>query len=138
MLTQSYIGERSQGVFPCLSCSQRCCVHKGAIFEYPTTGCKYPLRGYYTYLSKFVDLPPCGLLYDGKTTLQIKTRISQHRSTIRKGNVKFPVSRHFVEKGHIDTDLKYMVLVSGLPEAPDSTAYLPGGRDENPRWLHPC
>ncbi|OCT63446.1 hypothetical protein XELAEV_18044544mg [Xenopus laevis] len=27
-----------------------------------------------------------------------------------KGNVKLPVSKHYVEKGHKDTDLKYMVL----------------------------
>ncbi|OCT99996.1 hypothetical protein XELAEV_18005779mg [Xenopus laevis] len=112
-LTQSYIGARTQGMFPCLSCTQWCCVHKGTTFEHPITGRKYLLRGFYTCRSKFavyVLICPCGLLYIGETTLQIKTRISQHRSTIRKGNVRLPVSRHFVEKGHLDTDLKFMVL----------------------------
>ncbi|OCT84834.1 hypothetical protein XELAEV_18022991mg [Xenopus laevis] len=95
--TQSYMGTKSRGMFPCLTCSQCCCVHKGTTFEHPTTGRKYTLRGYYTCLTKFavyVLICPCGLLYVGETTLQIKTRISQHRSTIRKGNVMLPVSKH--------------------------------------------
>ncbi|OCU00148.1 hypothetical protein XELAEV_18005934mg, partial [Xenopus laevis] len=113
MLAQSYIGARLQWMFLCLSCTQCCCVHKGVIFEHPTTGRKYPIKGYYTCSSKFavyVLISPCGLLYVGETTLQIKTRISLNRSTIRKGNVTLPVSRNFVEKGHTDTELKYMVL----------------------------
>ncbi|OCT61534.1 hypothetical protein XELAEV_18047563mg [Xenopus laevis] len=107
VLTQTYIGKRSQGMFLACHAPNR------VTFEHPTTGSKYPLKGYYSCLSKFavyVLLCPCGLLYVGETTLQIKTWIYRHRSTIRKDNVKLPVSRHFVEMGHFDMDLKYMVL----------------------------
>ncbi|OCT71500.1 hypothetical protein XELAEV_18034476mg, partial [Xenopus laevis] len=68
---------------------------------------------YFICLSKFVVYPLvclCGLIYVGETRLQIKTHISQHRATISRSNTKLPVSKHFVEKGHSDSELKFMVL----------------------------
>ncbi|OCT99805.1 hypothetical protein XELAEV_18005586mg [Xenopus laevis] len=82
------------------------------------TGCNYRLKGHFTCLSKFVVyglVCPCGLIYVGQTTLQIKTRISQHRSTIRRSNTKLPVSKHYVEKGHSDSELELMVLEEVFP-----------------------
>ncbi|OCT55209.1 hypothetical protein XELAEV_18003862mg [Xenopus laevis] len=40
----------------------------------------------------------------------VKSRISQHRSSINLGNTMLPVSKHFIEKGHTADQLKFMIL----------------------------
>ncbi|OCT55392.1 hypothetical protein XELAEV_18002551mg [Xenopus laevis] len=40
----------------------------------------------------------------------VKSRISQHRSSINLGNTTLPVSKHFVDMGHTVDHLKFMVL----------------------------
>ncbi|OCT72918.1 hypothetical protein XELAEV_18035900mg [Xenopus laevis] len=44
----------------------------------------------------------------------VKSRISQHKSSINLGNMRLPVSKHFLEAGHVADQLKYMVL-EGIP-----------------------
>ncbi|OCT62598.1 hypothetical protein XELAEV_18043682mg [Xenopus laevis] len=105
-------------MFPCLSCNKCSCVNKSVVFHHPLMGRNYSLKGHFTFLLKFVVYAlvcPYGLIYVGETTLQIKTRISQHRSTIRRSNTKLPVSKHYVEKGHSDSELKFMVLEEVRP-----------------------
>ncbi|OCT74039.1 hypothetical protein XELAEV_18033002mg [Xenopus laevis] len=46
----------------------------------------------------------------GETTQMVKSRISQHRSSINLGNTTLPVSKHFIEKGHTADQLKFMIL----------------------------
>ncbi|OCT76182.1 hypothetical protein XELAEV_18031374mg [Xenopus laevis] len=118
----------------CLSYNQCSCVNKSAVFHHPLTGHNYPLKGHFTCLSKFVVyyplkghftclskfvvytlVCPCGLIYVGETMLQIKTRICQNRSTIRRSNTKLLVYKHYVEKGHLDSELKFMVLEDVRP-----------------------
>ncbi|OCT61353.1 hypothetical protein XELAEV_18047377mg [Xenopus laevis] len=104
-------------MFPCLSCNQCSCVNKSVVFHHPLTGRNYPFKGHLTCLSKFVK----------------KTRISQHRSTIRRSNTKLPVSKHYVEKGH--SELKFMVLeeVSPLRRGGDHKLLL---RKREVWWIH--
>ncbi|OCU02729.1 hypothetical protein XELAEV_18008495mg [Xenopus laevis] len=99
-------------MFPCLLCNQCSCVNKSAV--HPLTGRNYPLKGHFTCLSKFV-VCPCGFIFMGETTLQKKTHITQHRSTIRRSYTKLPVSKHYAEKGHSDSELKFMVLEEVSP-----------------------
>ncbi|OCT55250.1 hypothetical protein XELAEV_18003530mg, partial [Xenopus laevis] len=68
---------------------------------------------FFTCISKFgiyVLTCPCGLIYVGETTQMVKSRISQHRSSINLGNTTLPVSKHFVDLGHTADQLKFMVL----------------------------
>ena len=51
---------------------------------------------------------PCGLSYIGKTRRSLKTRISEHRSTIRTGETKNLVAAHFVQGGHPISSLRYI------------------------------
>ncbi len=51
---------------------------------------------------------PCGLAYVGKTTRELRTRISEHRSTIRTGDEKSPVAAHFKRAGHNVSALRYI------------------------------
>ncbi|OCT95838.1 hypothetical protein XELAEV_18013528mg [Xenopus laevis] len=74
---------------------------------------KHKGRGYHTCLSQFVVyviVCPCGKLYVGETVQKVKSRISQHKSTIKSGNLALPLSRHVKEQGHTSDQLQFMVL----------------------------
>ncbi|CAJ0937651.1 unnamed protein product, partial [Ranitomeya imitator] len=76
------------GNFPCPGSA--CCNNmlKGEFFCHPHTGKKIFLKGRYTCTSSYVVYMitcPCGLTYVGETTMEVKTRISKHKSTIRTG-----------------------------------------------------
>lgn len=66
---------------------------------------------------------PCGMVYIGQTSRTVKTRINKHKSCIRtykekseeddKGGAKYgenTVARHFTEKGHRVSELRWAVL----------------------------
>lgn len=44
----------------------------------------------------------------GETTCDLKTRLNNHRYTIRKKRLDLPVSKHFTEAGHSEWDIKCM------------------------------
>ena len=50
---------------------------------------------------------PCGLSYIGKTSRALKTRIAEHRSTIRNNVITSPVAVHFNKAGHNVSTLRY-------------------------------
>ncbi|OCU01958.1 hypothetical protein XELAEV_18007738mg [Xenopus laevis] len=108
-----FLGKRAVGMSLCYGCNQCPYIHKGKDFIHPETGYVAHLRGHYTCVSKYVVyvlICPCGLIYIGQTTQMIKSRISQHRSSINLGNMSQPVSKHFIEKGHGADQLRLMVL----------------------------
>ncbi len=51
---------------------------------------------------------PCGLAYVGKTSRQLRTRISEHHSNIRTGDMRSPIASHFRQVGHNVTVLQYI------------------------------
>ncbi|OCT74377.1 hypothetical protein XELAEV_18033352mg [Xenopus laevis] len=113
----AFLGRRKLGMYPCLGCVQCSHVIKGETFIHPSTGEKISLRGHFTCVSKYVIYAltcPCGFIYIGETTQMVKSRISQHKSSINLGNMRLPVSKHFLEAGHGADQLKYMVL-EGIP-----------------------
>ncbi len=46
----------------------------------------------------------------GKTNRQIRTRIIEHMSAIRRKDLKSPVACHFVEMSHSVLDLNFVVI----------------------------
>ncbi|OCT91955.1 hypothetical protein XELAEV_18015012mg [Xenopus laevis] len=104
-------------MFPCLRCVQ--CLYglkelfSGKEIIHPRTRQIIQLRGHYTCVSKFaiyVLTCPCGLIFIGKTTPMVKSRVSQHHSSINLGNTTSPVSKHFLYKGHTADQLRFMLL----------------------------
>ncbi|OCT63510.1 hypothetical protein XELAEV_18044609mg [Xenopus laevis] len=86
---------------------------QGKFFEHRGTGERYYMRGYYTCISQYVIYAivcPCGKIYVGETIQKVKSRISQHRSTINVGNAALPLSKHFKDKGHTAEQLKFTIL----------------------------
>ena len=53
---------------------------------------------------------PCQLMYIGMTTRKIKIRLNEHRSTFRckKSNTK--LTRHYLEMGHTENDMRWVVI----------------------------
>ncbi|CAJ0959327.1 unnamed protein product [Ranitomeya imitator] len=110
---QTTLSRPSLGNFPCLGCA--CCNNmvKGASFHHPHTGKKYEIRKRYTCKSSFVVYVlscPCGLYYVGETTMEVKPRISKHKSTIRTKLIELSVPRHFHELGYSVNQLRYRVI----------------------------
>ncbi|OCT94102.1 hypothetical protein XELAEV_18011767mg [Xenopus laevis] len=104
-------------MYRCIGCAQCSNVIRGREFVHPGTGFTVQLRGHYTCTSKYVIYAfvcPCGYVYIGETAQMVKSRISQHKSSINLGNDRLPVSKHFIDKGHNADQLKFIVL-EGIP-----------------------
>lgn len=111
-----------KGTYPCMNCCHCSAVIKGDVLYHPTQGYKIPIKGSFTCQSKnviYVIKCPCGLPYVGQTSRSIKTRISEHKSTIRafyKDPNKFEdkkettLARHFHQYNHNVSDLKWQVI----------------------------
>lgn len=115
---QLTLGRLRHGSFPCLNCINCAYMHKGEVFKHPGTGEDYKLRHHMTCTTDWVVYAmwcPCGLLYIGETKNQFKTRFNQHRYTIRKQRTDLPVSKHFLDLGHTEKQLKFMLLEHVAP-----------------------
>lgn len=78
----------------------------------------YIIKQRYTCTWKFVVYVitcPCGLLYVGETTMEIRMRISKHKSTICTGQNDLPLPKHFNEQGHKISQLKFCIIDSVPP-----------------------
>lgn len=53
---------------------------------------------------------PCALRYVGMTTRKIRTRISEHKSTIRCKKQATRLTNHFIQVGHRPTEFEWTVL----------------------------
>ncbi|OCT85288.1 hypothetical protein XELAEV_18023453mg [Xenopus laevis] len=88
--TNTFLESKSTGMYPCLCCNQCPYVLKRKEFVHPQTGQRVQRQGYYTCIIKFaiyVLTCSCDLFYIGETIQMVKSRISQHRSSINLGNV---------------------------------------------------
>lgn len=112
-LKQTHFGSARKGSFPCLSCVNCRIMQKGEVFTHPNTGKRYDLKHFLTCNSEWVVYIiwcPCKLLYVGETSLDLKTRLNQHRYTIRKKRLDLPVSKHCTESGHSEWDIRFMIV----------------------------
>lgn len=111
--TQSFPPRVLQGNFKCFNCAACNFMLTEKEFTHSKTGKTYKVKGRITCLSTFVVYLltcPCGILYVGKTKRQLKTRIFEHKCSIRKNDEKSSVARHFQSAGHDASMLKFMGL----------------------------
>ncbi|XP_077109686.1 uncharacterized protein LOC143766127 [Ranitomeya variabilis] len=114
-LVQRTLSTAKHGNFPCLGCA--CCNNmlKGEFCHHPHTGKKIFLKERYTCSSSFVVymiVCPCGLTYVGETTMEVRARISKHKSTVTTGLSELPVPKHFIESRHSVNQLRFRVIDS--------------------------
>lgn len=110
---QTFLGSSRKGSFLCLNCVNCRLMHKGEIFVHPSSGKKFNLKFFLTCNSEwdiYIIWCPCKLLYVGETSLDLKTRLNQHRYTIRKKRLDLPLSKHCTKKGHTEWDIRFMVV----------------------------
>ncbi|CAH2251580.1 Hypothetical predicted protein, partial [Pelobates cultripes] len=92
------------GCFRCLNCLACNFMTPGKTFNHPRSGKVYKIKYHITCQTTHVIyriICPCGLIYVGKTSNDLRERMRGHRSTIRtalsSGIATTPVSRHFLE-----------------------------------------
>ena len=88
---------------------------RGNSFSHPHSGKKHTIKSVITCRTKYVVYLlkcPCGLYYVGKTSRELRVRISEHKSTIRNKDDKSSVARHFMEAGHDICTLRFQGIES--------------------------
>lgn len=88
-------------------------MHKGDTFVHPTTKETFKLRHYMTCTTDWVVYVlwcPGQNLYVGEPKCEFKVRLNNHHYTISKKRVDLPVSKHFLDAGHSERDLHFMML----------------------------
>lgn len=106
---QIFLGKQKLGSFPCLNCINCRLMVKGDTFHHPSEQINAPLKFYLTCTSDWI-VCPCKLVYVGETTCDLKTRLNNHRYTIRKKRMDLPMSKHFSELGHTEWDIHCMAV----------------------------
>ncbi|OCT97610.1 hypothetical protein XELAEV_18009840mg [Xenopus laevis] len=110
-------GKPNLGTFPCLGCV--CCssIIKGVVVQHPTKGNRIPLRHYATCNTQWVVYMlkcPCGKVYVGQSSREVKAIIKEHRGDIKNFKLNTytdtSVSRHCNECRHNMSQLKWQVL----------------------------
>ena len=118
-LTQTLLSPIPNGNYPCGHCAQCNNTNKASNFYHPLTGKSFPIKSIITCASTHVIYMlrcPCGLAYIGKTTRKLKTRISEHKSSIRRNDRDYPVAVHFNDMTHDISSLRFVGMeVVSLP-----------------------
>lgn len=52
----------------------------------------------YSFIVIYASRCPCGLLYGWETSKELRTRICEHHSPIRRGDVSNPAAQHCIEQ----------------------------------------
>ncbi len=100
--------------FPCRSCTacRDSCKHTSTFVSH-TTGKKYVIKQFSTCNSSnviYLISCPRVLQYVSEKTRQVKTRIIEHKSAIRRGDEKSSIARHFRDANHPVSSLTFCVI----------------------------
>lgn len=109
-----------------------------AVRQHPHTDKKFRITNRITCKSNYVVYLlkcPCGLGYVGKTKQELKTRISEHKCSIRNRDEKSPVARHINSVGHDVCTLKFKRtdMIQPLRRGGKRNKLLP---QREAKWIH--
>ncbi|XP_053566937.1 uncharacterized protein LOC128656803 [Bombina bombina] len=112
---------RKAGCYRCLGCVTCNAMITGTQFQHPERRKKYKIKHAVTCTTTHIVYLlncPCGKYYTGKTTDDARTRMANHRYSIRlaikNGKTDQPVARHFLESGHSATDMRFRIIDHAL------------------------
>lgn len=108
--SQTLLAPLRDGNHPCGNCAQCNSTHKTRTFKHPRSGKSYSVKGFITCKTKnviYLLRCPCDKVYVGKTTRSLKQRISEHKSSIRRADLNYPVACHFIECAHPVSSLRF-------------------------------
>ena len=101
--SQRLLSPLPNGNYRCGHCAQCCHTTKTTSFRHPHTPKTFPIKSLITCSSSnvvYLICCPCGLTYVGKTSRQLKQRMSEHKSSIRRNVREYPVAAHFNDANH--------------------------------------
>ncbi len=107
-VTQRILTPIPEGNYRSGSCNQCNYTYRCTLFKHPHTGKSIPIKGMISCKTKaaiYLITCPCGKSYVRKTSRELKTRIAEHRSTIRCKNMNYPLAVHFTDFNHPITSL---------------------------------
>ena len=135
---QHFLNTLPSGNFPCRSCINCNAMIVGDTFSHPHTGKTIKVKGRITCKTKYVVYLikcPCGYCYIGKTTRELKTRITEHKSNIRNRDERSPIARHFNDAKHDICTLRFqgIAVVHPLPRGGDRDQAL---LQQEAQWIH--
>ena len=108
---QTLLAPLPKGNYPCGHCAQCNNTYKTSFFNHPHTGKKIKIKGTITCASTsvvYLIRCPCGLAYVGKTSRQLKQRMSEHKSSIRRNDRDYPVAVHFNDLKHDISSFRFI------------------------------
>ena len=111
--TQTLFAPIPDGNYKCGACAQCSFTTKKQYFNHPHSGKQIKIKGICSCHSKgiiYMLTCPCGKAYVGKTSRELKVRISEHRSSIRTASLTSPVAQHFVQYNHLVSSLRYTAI----------------------------
>ncbi len=100
---QTLLAPLKDGNYPCGHCAQCHNTWRTPVFRHPRSGKSFPVKGFITCSTEniiYLLRCPCDKIYIGKITCMLKQRISEHKSSIRRKDVNYPVAQHFNEASH--------------------------------------
>ena len=92
-----------KGNYRCGRCAQCNNTTNCKFFSHPLTGKKYKQKSFINCNSTnvvYMLTCPCGKAYVGQTKRCLKTRISEHKTAIRTGNIDYSMAKHYLEAQH--------------------------------------
>ena len=108
--SQRVLSPLPTGNYRCGGCAQCNNTYKTQNFRHPHNNKIFPIKSVITCASThivYILMCPCGLVYVGKTTRQLKQRISEHKSSIRRNDRDYPVAVHFNDHKHDISSLRF-------------------------------
>lgn len=102
-----------KGTKKCMNCVNCNNIIVGDILTHPITGKGVKLRHTSDCNTKNVVYClkcPCGKAYVGKTERKFKSRLTEHKSTIRNKNLTSSVATHWIENRHTISQLRAQII----------------------------
>jgi len=110
---QTLLAPLKDGNYPCGHCAQCHNTWRTPVFRHPRSGKSFSVKGFITCSTEnviYLVKCPCDKIYIGKTTRVLKQRISEHKSSIRRNDINYPVARHFNEASHPVSSLRFQSI----------------------------
>ena len=107
-----FLSQIPSGNYKCGNCQQCVFTRKSHTFKHPQSGKTYYVKGIISCKTEgiiyMIRCERCNMAYIGKSTRALKTRITEHRSAIRRKDPSSPVAVHFASPGHDESSFSYM------------------------------
>ena len=104
---KTWLHRSPKGTFKCGSCNHCTNIKECKQFTDFKTQKIYDIKAFINCNTTFVVYRlscPCGCFYIGRTKRRLKDRVSEHKYAIRRGNLDYPMAKHFYNVHNCNPD----------------------------------